>query len=80
MPLCNASITDCVFEVNKETTREEVNAALKLASEEGLLVNILGYEEEPLVSTDYKKDPRSSIIDAPSTQVIDGTLVKIYAW
>ena len=80
MPLLNASITDCVFEVSKPTTREEVNAALKAASEAGPLKGILGYSEEPLVSTDYTNDTRSAIIDALSTQVIDGTMVKIYAW
>ena len=80
VPLLNASLTDCVFEVEKPTTKEEVNAALKAASESGPLKGILGYEEKPLVSTDYTNDTRSSIIDALSTQVIDGTLVKIYAW
>ncbi|KAL3785944.1 hypothetical protein ACHAWO_001450 [Cyclotella atomus] len=80
VPLLNASITDCVFEVEKSVTVEEVNAALKKASEEGPLKGILGYEEKPLVSTDYTNDVRSSIIDALSTQVIDGTMVKIYAW
>jgi len=80
VPLLNASLTDCVFEVENPTTREEVNAALKKASESGPLKGILGYEEKPLVSTDYTNDTRSSIIDALSTQVIDGTMVKIYAW
>lgn len=80
VPLLNASITDCVFEVSKTVTVEEVNAALKKASEEGPLKGILGFETKPLVSTDYTNDTRSGIIDALSTQVIDGTLVKIYAW
>lgn len=80
VPLLNGSITDCVFEVEKEVTAEEVNAALKKASESGPLKGILGYEEKPLVSTDYTGDIRSSIIDAMSTQVIDKTMVKIYAW
>ena len=80
VPLLNASLTDCVFEVEQATTAEEVNAALKKASEEGPLKGILGFEEKPLVSTDYTNDTRSCIIDALSTQVIDGTLVKIYAW
>jgi len=80
VPLLNASLTDCVFEVNKEVTKEEVNAVLKKASEEGVLKGLLGYEIKPLVSTDYTNDTRSCIIDALSTQVIDGTLVKIYAW
>jgi glyceraldehyde 3-phosphate dehydrogenase len=79
VPLANASLTDCVFEVNRTTTVEEVNALLKAASENELK-NILGYEERPLVSTDYCGDPRSSIVDALSTMVVDGTQVKIYAW
>mmetsp|Transcript_6366 Transcript_6366/g.11056 ORF Transcript_6366/g.11056 Transcript_6366/m.11056 type:complete len:352 (-) Transcript_6366:703-1758(-) len=80
VPLTNASLTDCVFEVKKTVTKEEVNAALKAASESGPLVGILGYETKPLVSTDYTDDTRSSIVDALSTQVIDGTMIKIYAW
>ncbi|WP_420324806.1 ArsJ-associated glyceraldehyde-3-phosphate dehydrogenase [Mameliella sp.] len=79
VPLLNASLTDCVFEVDRETTVEEVNALFKAASE-GELKDILGYEERPLVSTDYTNDPRSSIVDAPSTMVVNGTQVKIYAW
>lgn len=79
VPLANASITDCVFEVERETTAEEVNALLKAASETDLK-GILGYEERPLVSIDYKTDPRSSVIDALSTMVVNGTQVKIYAW
>ena len=79
VPLANASITDCVFEVERPTTVEEVNALLKAASENELQ-NILGYEERPLVSTDYCGDPRSSIVDALSTMVTNSTQVKIYAW
>ncbi|WP_238364496.1 ArsJ-associated glyceraldehyde-3-phosphate dehydrogenase [Mesobacterium pallidum] len=79
VPLLNASLTDCVFEVKREVTVEEVNAALKAAAD-GPLKGILGFEERPLVSTDYVNDPRSSIVDAPSTMVIAGTQVKIYAW
>lgn len=79
VPLANASLTDCVFEVERATTIEEVNALLKAAAE-GPLKNILGYEERPLVSIDYRTDPRSSIIDALSTLVVNGTQVKIYAW
>lgn len=79
VPLANASLTDCVFEVERATTAEEVNALLKAASEQELK-GILGYEERPLVSVDYKTDPRSSIIDALSTMVVNGTQVKIYAW
>jgi len=80
VPLLNSSLTDCVFEVERPTTVQEVNSALKKASESGPLKGILGYEEAPLVSSDYKDDIRSSIIDALSTQVIDGTMVKIYSW
>ncbi|BFM11109.1 ArsJ-associated glyceraldehyde-3-phosphate dehydrogenase [Simiduia litorea] len=79
VPLANASLTDCVFEVSRATSAEEVNQLLKHAAEHELK-NILGYEERPLVSIDYKTDPRSSIIDALSTMVINGTQVKIYAW
>ena len=79
VPLANASLTDCVFEVERATSAEEVNALLKAASEQELK-DILGYEERPLVSVDYKTDPRSSIIDALSTMVVNGTQVKIYAW
>ncbi|WP_050604537.1 ArsJ-associated glyceraldehyde-3-phosphate dehydrogenase [Ruegeria sp. 6PALISEP08] len=79
VPLLNASLTDCVFEVERETTVEEVNAFFKAAAE-GELKGILGYETRPLVSTDYTNDERSSIVDAPSTMVVNGTQVKIYAW
>lgn len=79
VPLANASLTDCVFEVERATTAAEVNALLNAAAL-GDLKGILGYEERPLVSVDYKTDPRSSIIDAMSTMVINGTQVKIYAW
>lgn len=80
VPLANASLTDCVFEVETKTTAETVNQLLKLAAESGPLQDILGYEERPLVSIDYKTDPRSSIIDALSTMVVNKTQVKIYAW
>jgi len=80
VPLLNASITDIVLEVEEPTTTEAVNEILKKASQDGVLKNILGYEEQPLVSTDYTNDERSSIVDALSTMVIDGTCVKIYAW
>jgi glyceraldehyde 3-phosphate dehydrogenase len=79
VPLLNASITDCVFEVERQTTAEEVNALFKAAAE-GPLQGILGYEERPLVSADYANDTRSAIVDAPSTMVVDGTQVKVYAW
>ncbi|RAW06979.1 type I glyceraldehyde-3-phosphate dehydrogenase [Halomonas elongata] len=79
VPLANASLTDMVFELEREVTVEEVNAALKAAAE-GELTGILGYEERPLVSIDYRTDPRSSIIDALSTMVVNGTQLKLYAW
>jgi glyceraldehyde 3-phosphate dehydrogenase len=79
VPLLNASLTDCVFEVERPTTVEEVNA-LFAAAAEGPLKGILGYETRPLVSSDFTNDPRSSIIDALSTMVTNGTQVKLYAW
>ena len=79
VPLLNASLTDCVFEVETPTTAEQVNALFEQAAS-GELQGILGYETRPLVSTDYTNDKRSSIIDGPSTMVINGTQVKIYAW
>jgi glyceraldehyde 3-phosphate dehydrogenase len=79
VPLLNASLTDCVFEVARPTTVEEVNALLAAAAA-GPLAGILGYEERPLVSIDFKDDPRSGIVDAPSTMVVDGTQVKVLAW
>ncbi|WP_373973659.1 ArsJ-associated glyceraldehyde-3-phosphate dehydrogenase [Chitinibacter sp. SCUT-21] len=79
VPLTNASLTDCVFELERATTVDEVNGLLKAASET-YLKDILGYEERPLVSIDYRGDARSSIIDALSTMVINGTQLKLYAW
>jgi glyceraldehyde 3-phosphate dehydrogenase len=79
VPLANASLTDCVFELERATSVAEVNALLQAAAE-GELLGILGYEERPLVSIDYRGDPRSSIVDALSTLVVNGTQVKIYAW
>ena len=79
VPLLNASLTDCVFEVERATTAEEVNALFEAAAN-GPLKGILGYETRPLVSCDYTNEPRSSIIDGPSTMVINGTQLKIYAW
>jgi glyceraldehyde 3-phosphate dehydrogenase len=79
VPLLNASLTDCVFEVERETTVEEVNEMFRVASE-SILSGILGYETRPLVSADYVNDTRSSIVDAPSTMVVNGTQVKVYAW
>ncbi|WP_104017046.1 ArsJ-associated glyceraldehyde-3-phosphate dehydrogenase [Roseovarius nitratireducens] len=79
VPLLNASITDCVFEMERETSAEEVNALFKSAAE-GPLAGILGYETRPLVSADYTNDTRSGIVDAPSTMVVNGTQVKVYVW
>jgi len=79
VPTPNVSVTDLVAEVSRPTTVEEVNAALKEAAE-GPLKGILNYSEEPLVSSDYNGDPASSTIDALSTMVIEGTLVKVVSW
>lgn len=79
VPLANASLTDCVFEVERATSVDEVNALLAHAAETDLK-GILGYEARPLVSIDYRTDPRSSIIDALSTMVVNETQVKLYAW
>lgn len=78
-PVLNASLTDCVFEMARETSAEEVNALVRAAAA-GPLAGILGFETRPLVSADYARDTRSSIVDAPSTMVTDGTLLKVYAW
>ncbi|MBC7940998.1 MAG: ArsJ-associated glyceraldehyde-3-phosphate dehydrogenase [Chitinophagaceae bacterium] len=78
-PVLNASLTDCVFELKRETTAEEVNRLFAQAAS-GPLAGILGYEERPLVSADYAGDTRSSIIDALSTLVTDGSMLKVYAW
>ncbi len=78
-PVLNASLTDCVFELQRKTTVEEVNSLFKEASL-GALAGILGYEERPLVSADYCGDTRSAIVDALSTMVTDDTLLKVYAW
>ena len=80
VPLTNSSITDCVFVVRRQTSVEEVNALLRAAAEAGPLKGILSVEAEQKVSSDYRGDRRSSIVDADCTQVTDGTLVKIIAW
>ena len=79
VPILNSSLTDCVFEMKSSTNKDQINNLLKSASENELK-NILGYEERPLVSTDFINDPRSSIIDSLSTMVVNDTQVKIYAW
>ncbi|WP_421995174.1 ArsJ-associated glyceraldehyde-3-phosphate dehydrogenase [Reyranella sp.] len=78
-PVLNASLTDCVFELKRGTTETEVNDLFARAAR-GPLAGILGYETKPLVSVDYCNDTRSAIVDAPSTMVTDGTLLKVYAW
>ncbi len=79
VPLLTGSLTDCVFELERSVTAVEVNDVLRAAAE-GPLRGILGVEERPLVSIDFRGDTRSSIVDAPSTMVADGTMVKIFAW
>jgi len=79
VPLLNASLTDCVFELERPTTEAEINAAMKAAAD-GPLAGILGYEDRPLVSADYTNDTRSGIVDGPCTMVINGTQAKLYVW
>ncbi len=79
VPLLNASLTDCVFEVERATSAKEVNALFEEASNKSLK-GILGFEKRPLVSSDYTNDPRSSIVDGLSTMVVNKTQVKVYAW
>jgi glyceraldehyde 3-phosphate dehydrogenase len=79
VPLLNASITDAVFELERSVTVEEVNGAFEAAAN-GPLQGILGYESRPLVSSDFLNDSRSSIVDALSTLVVNGTQLKVYAW
>jgi glyceraldehyde 3-phosphate dehydrogenase len=78
-PVLNASLTDCVFEMGRQVTVDEVNTLFRAAAT-GPLAGILGFETRPLVSADYANDPRSSIVDGPSTMVTDETLLKVYAW
>ncbi|PYX54228.1 MAG: type I glyceraldehyde-3-phosphate dehydrogenase [Acidobacteria bacterium] len=80
VPTPNVSVVDLVVFVEKKTSKEEVNAALKKASEAGPLKGYLGYEEQELVSADFRGDPRSSIVDAPMTLVVGGTCVKVISW
>ena len=79
VPVLNASLTDCVFELRRATTESEVNELFRAAAS-GSLAGILGFEARPLVSADYANDTRSAIVDGPSTMVTDGTLLKVYAW
>jgi glyceraldehyde 3-phosphate dehydrogenase len=80
VPTPNVSVVDLVAAVEKKTSKEEVNAALKKASEQGPLEGYLGYEEHPLVSADFRGDSRSSIVDSPLTMVVGGNLVKVLSW
>lgn len=80
VPLLNASLTDCVFEVERDTTADEVNDLFRAAASTEPLGGILRAEEKPLVSTDFVNDPASSIVDLPSTMIINDRQVKIYAW
>ncbi|MBU4680764.1 Glyceraldehyde-3-phosphate dehydrogenase 1 [Cedecea davisae] len=80
VPVPVVSIVDLTVTLKRDVTAEEVNAAFKTAAQSGPLKDILGYSDEPLVSSDYQGDPRSSIIDGLSTLVIGGNLVKILAW
>ena len=79
VPLLNASLTDCVFDVARPTTPEELNNLFEGAADSSLK-GILGFESRPLVSIDFKDDPRSAIVDGPSTMVVDETQVKVLAW
>jgi glyceraldehyde 3-phosphate dehydrogenase len=79
MPVLNASLTDCVFELARPTSIDEVNELFRAATT-GPLAGILGFEARPLVSADYEGDTRSAIVDGPSTLVTDETLLKVYAW
>ena len=80
VPVLNASLTDCVFEMAKPVTAERVNELFRDAAASGPLTGILGFETRPLVSADYVNDTRSAIVDGPSTMVTDGTMLKVYAW
>jgi glyceraldehyde 3-phosphate dehydrogenase len=79
VPLLNASLTDCVFEMTRDTSVDEVNS-LFAAAAAGPLKGILGFESRPLVSADYVNDPRSAIVDGPSTMVVNNRQVKVFAW
>jgi len=79
VPLLNASLTDCVFEMERPVTAEEVNGLFKTWAE-GALQGVLGFEARALVSADFLNDPRSAIVDGPSTMVVNGTQLKVYAW
>jgi glyceraldehyde 3-phosphate dehydrogenase len=79
VPTPNVSLVDVVIEVEKATTKEEVNQALKNAANEEMR-GVLAFSEEPLVSVDFRKNPNSSIVDADYTKVINGNLIKVLSW
>jgi glyceraldehyde 3-phosphate dehydrogenase len=79
-PVPTGSVVDLTVEANRETTIEEVNAALKAAAESGPMKGLLAYTEDPIVSTDIVKNPASSIVDSELTAVMDGTMVKVVSW
>jgi glyceraldehyde 3-phosphate dehydrogenase len=79
-PVPTGSVVDLTVEANRETTIEEVNAALKAAAESGPMKGLLAYTEDPIVSTDIVKNPASSILDSQLTAVMDGTMVKLVSW
>ncbi len=79
-PVLNASLTDCVFQMSRDTSVDELNTALERSANGGPLQGILGYETRPLVSADFARDSRSAIVDALSTRVTDARLTKVLAW
>jgi glyceraldehyde 3-phosphate dehydrogenase len=79
-PVLNASLTDCTFELRRQTTTDEIQHHLQAAATVGPLAGILGFETRPLVSADFARDPRSAIVDAGCTRVVDGRLAKVMAW
>jgi glyceraldehyde 3-phosphate dehydrogenase len=79
VPMLNASLTDLSVSMARNTTVDEVNSILQQAAE-GPLAGVLGFETKPLVSADYVNDPRSGIVDAPSTMVVDGCFIKVLVW
>jgi glyceraldehyde 3-phosphate dehydrogenase len=79
-PVPTGSVVDLTVEANRETTVDEINAALKAAAESGPMKGLLAYTEDPIVSTDIVKNPASSILDSELTAVMDGTMVKLVSW
>jgi glyceraldehyde 3-phosphate dehydrogenase len=79
-PVPTGSVVDLTIEAERETSVEEINGALKAASESGPLHGLMLYTEDPIVSSDIVKNPASSIVDSALTVVMDGTMVKVVAW